>query len=145
MEIVEHVRPVRCLLVSANTSTWLSVSVLFQPVHGVPESCSVAFQRTFCKSSRWFLWPFSNTETSSLSGRYFYTKLMKRYSTRHRISSLFLLSARKIEASRKERAFMLLLTAVRDITQALDTFCVLLNQLIGPLVFWKIKQLVIFF
>lgn len=40
---------------------------------------------------------------------------------------------------RRERAFMLLLTAVRDITQALDAFCVLLNQLTEPLVSWKKK------
>ncbi len=34
----------------------------------------------------------------------------------------------------EERAFMFYLTAVRDITGALEAFCVSLNQLIKPLV-----------
>lgn len=34
----------------------------------------------------------------------------------------------------EERAFMFFLTAVKDITKALEAFCVLLNQLKRPLV-----------
>lgn len=37
---------------------------------------------------------------------------------------------------------MFYLTAVKDITKALEAFCVSLNQLIRPLVSWKKKQLI---
>lgn len=50
----------------------------------------------------------------------------------------------KIDWARRERAFMFYLTAVKDITKALEAFCVTLNQLIGPLVSWKKKQLMNF-
>lgn len=39
-----------------------------------------------------------------------------------------------MELRERERDFMFYLTAVRDITEALEAFCVSLNQLIRPLV-----------
>lgn len=51
----------------------------------------------------------------------------------------------KIDGAGGERAFMFYLTAVKDITKALEARCVSSNQLIRPSVSRKKKQLMIFF
>lgn len=47
---------------------------------------------------------------------------------------LFFVVLGKINGVERERDFVFYLTAVRDITEALEAFCVSLNQLIRPLV-----------